>query len=187
MRRRTLSIMALAIGLLAGAPWAITQAVWGDSAAVTGNTFSTGSVDIATNPTSALVTFSSMAPGDKATAPLTVSNNGTMELRYAMSTGIAGSTVLSDGLTLRVKTGVALCNNTGFDIGGTSLYNGSLTAGAIGNAAQGAHTGDRTLAGSGSETLCFQVELPSNAANNLQALSTTATFTFAAEQTSSNP
>jgi hypothetical protein len=128
-----------------------------------------------------------MAPGEKVTSPVTVTNAGTLQLRYAISTTIAGSTVLSDGLTLRIKSGVTTCTNAGFGTDGTSLYGGTLTVGAVGNPAQGAHAGDRSLNGAANEVLCFQVELPTNAANNLQSLSSTATFAFAAEQTANNP
>jgi hypothetical protein len=52
---------------------------------------------------------------------------------------------------------------------------------------QGADTGDRTLAASADEDLCFNVELPSATGNSFQGLTTTATFAFAAEQTANNP
>ncbi|MFA5891357.1 MAG: TasA family protein [Actinomycetota bacterium] len=184
--RRKLYVALLAIGVMAGAPWAVTQAVWGDTQDVGANAFSTGNVDISTSVTTALVTFSSMAPGDKVTAPITVSNAGTLALRYAVSTAISGSTVLSGGLTLGIKSGVTTCSNAGFGTDGTSLYSGSLTSGAVGSASQGAQAGDRSLAASGTETLCFQVELPSSASNTLQSLTATATFTFASEQTANN-
>ena len=187
MNRRRLWWLLLAIGLVAGAPWAITQALWTDSAGVTGNTFTTGSVDISTSPVSALVTYSGMAPGDTVTAPLTVSNAGNLQLRFAMTTSITGSTTLSDGLELQIKSGVTTCSNAGFSTDGTSLYNSTLTAGALGSATQGGQAGDRTLNAGASEVLCFQVRLPSTAGNGLQGLTTTATFTFAAEQTTNNP
>ena len=57
------------------------NAVFTDTASVPGNTFSTGNVDISTSPTSALVTFSDMMPGDVVTAPLTVTNAGGGQLR----------------------------------------------------------------------------------------------------------
>jgi hypothetical protein len=180
-------ITLLVIGVLAGAPWAMTHALFTDTQDVTGNTFSTGSVDIATSPTSALVTFTGMTPGDKVTAPLTVSNNGTLNLRYAMTTSISGSTTLADGLELQIKTGVTTCTNAAFGTDGSSIYNSTLTAGAIGNPAQGNQAGDRSLAPSASEVLCFQVRLPSSASSSLQGLSATATFSFQAEQTVNNP
>lgn len=186
MRTRRLYLSILGVGLVAGAPWAVTQAVWTDSASVGANTFASGSVDISTNPTTALVSYSAMAPGDKVTAPITVTNAGTLQLRYAISASISGSTVLSDGLTLTIKSGVTTCSNAGFGTDGTQLYTGSLTAGAVGSSTQGSQAGDRTLNASATETLCFQVQLPSGAANSLQSLSATATFTFASEQTSNN-
>jgi hypothetical protein len=183
---RKLWIALIGVGLMAGAPWAVTHALFQDSQAVAGNTFSTGTLDISTSPTSALVTYSGMAPGDKVTAPITVSNAGSMQLRYAMSTSISGSTTLSDGLTLTIKSGVTTCSNGGFAADGTQVYSGSVTAGAIGSAAQGAQAGDRTLNSSASEVLCFQVQLPTAATNSLQSLSATATFTFDSEQTANN-
>lgn len=184
--KRLLYATMLTLGVVAGAPWAATQAVWTDTQAVGANSFSTGSVDISSSPTTALVTFSSMAPGDTVTAPVTVSNAGTMQLRYAVTTSISGSTTLSDGLTLGIKSGVTTCTTAGFSATGTSLYSGSLTAGAVGSSTQGSQVGDRTLAASANEALCFQVQLPSNAANSLQSLTATATFDFVAEQTANN-
>jgi len=183
---RKLWITLLVVGTLAGAPWAFTQAVFSDTQAVGSNTFSTGTVDISTSPTSALVALSAMAPGDKVTAPITVSNAGSLQMRYAMATSISGSTTLSDGLTLAIKSGVTTCTNGGFATDGTSVYSGSLTAGAIGDASQGFQTGDRTLNASASEILCFQVSLATSASNSLQNLSATATFTFSGEQTANN-
>jgi hypothetical protein len=104
-----------------------------------------------------------------------------------MSTAISGSTTLSDGLEAQIKTGVTTCSNAGFGTDGTSIYNSTLTSAAIGSSAQGSQAGDRTLNASASEVLCFQVRLPSGASSSLQGLSTTATFTFSAEQTTNNP
>jgi len=67
------------------------------------------------------------------------------------------------------------------------LYSGDLdsTAGKlIGDSASGAGTGDRNLAASGSETLCFHVGLPLATGNTAQGASTTATFTSTSGRTS---
>ena len=97
-------------------------------------------------------------------------------------------------LDLTVKSGVTTCTNAGFDADGTVIYGpGDLGAGLIGgmniigNPAQGAHPGDRTLAAGAKEDLCFNVELPSSTNNTYQGLSATATFNFQAEQTKNNP
>jgi spore coat-associated protein N len=183
---RKVWIALLAVGVVSGAPWRLTYATFSDSMAVPSNTFSTGNVDISSSPTSALVGFSGMAPGDKVTAPITISNAGTLQLRYAMTTSTSGSTTLSDGLTLTVKSGVTTCSNAWFGTDGTQIYTGPLTAGAIGDTAQGSQAGDRTLNASAGEALCFQVQLPASATNSLQSLSATATFAFGAEQTAND-
>jgi hypothetical protein len=184
----------IVIGLLAGFATFGALSVFTDTASVPSNTFTTGSVDISTSPASALVTYSNMMPGDKVTAPLTVTNNGSPELRYAV-TSLATNTDakgLRAQLDLRIKSGVTTCTNGGFDTDGTLLY-GPADLGndpainVIGDPTQGADTGDRTLAGSGSEVLCFQAELPLSTGNPFQSATTTATFTFEAEQTVNNP
>lgn len=166
-------------------------AVFTDTASVPGNTFSTGTVDISTSPTSALVTFSGMAPGDQVTAPITVSNLGTLQLRYAV-TSTTTENVLAAQLDLTIKSGVTTCTNGGFGTDGTAVYAtgdlGNTTAvNVIGNPAQGSQAGDRTLNAAANEVLCFNVSLPLATGNTFQGLTTTATFAFAAEQTSSNP
>src|SRR5438093_10806519 len=71
MRKVWISI--LVVGGMAVAPWAVTHALFTGSAAVGGNAFTTGLVDVATSRTSAVVTFSPMAPAAKVTVPLPVS------------------------------------------------------------------------------------------------------------------
>lgn len=170
---------------------AVSLALFTSTATVPANTFSTGSVIISTNPTTALVTFSAMAPGDQVTAPITVSNDGTLVLRYAISSVAtnADAKALKDQLVLTVKSGVTTCTNAAYAATGTSLYTGDLDSSAgliVGDATSGADSGDRTLAAAGNEVLCFNVSLPSATGNAVQGASTTATFTFAAEQTKNN-
>jgi Camelysin metallo-endopeptidase len=174
-----IAISALAACVSLGGLSLFTESVDND-----GNTFTSGSVDISTNPASAFITMSNMAPGDSVTDQVTVANGGTLEFRYALTTSATNTDSLNlrDALTLTVKTEGTDCAT--FD--GTQLYTGTLASGAIGNPTQGADAGDRTLAASGSEVLCFKVELPS-VATGPEGAATTATFTFAAEQTTNNP
>ena len=182
------------IGLLAGIGAFGALSVFTDTASVPSNTFTVGTVDISTSPASALVTYNGMAPGDKVTQPLTVSNAGSLELRYAVTSQATNtdSKGLRAQLDLRIKSGVTTCTNGGFDTDGTLLYGAADLGGdpaidVIGDPTQGADSGDRTLAASGSEVLCFQVALPSSTGSAYQNATTTATFNFEAEQTSSNP
>lgn len=98
---------------------------------------------------------------------------------------------LRDALSLTVKTVDVTtpgtpCND--FD-GSTTLYTGTIGAStaAFGDPTAGADTGDRLLAAGANETLCFQVSLPGSTGNGAQGATTATTFTFDAEQTSSNP
>ena len=98
---------------------------------------------------------------------------------------------LASSLTLTVKSGVATCTDAGFGASGTVEYAGPLgstaTAAILGNVAQGNQAGDRTLAAGTNEVLCMNVRLPLATVNTSQGQTTTATFTFAAEQTANNP
>lgn len=165
-------------------------ALFTDTASVPANTFTTGTVNINTAPVSALVTFSDMAPGDQVTNPITVSNAGSLELRYAV-TSTTTENVLAAQLDLTIKSGVTTCTNAGFGADGTVLYGpldlGNTTAvNVVGDPAQGDQGSDRTLAAAGSEVLCFNVSLPLSTDNTFQGLTTTATFDFQAEQTKNN-
>jgi hypothetical protein len=189
--KRKLALTVVILALLVGVLTLSALAVFTDSQAVTANTFSTGTIDISTSPTTALVTYSSMLPGDQVTAPITVSNAGTGDLRYAV-TSTTTEAVLAAQLDLTIKSGVTTCSNAGFTVDGTVVYAaGDLgsTGGMnlIGDPSQGAQAGDRSLAASASEVLCFNVSLPLSSGNTFQNLTTTATFTFQAEQTRNNP
>ena len=149
------------------------------------NAFTSGSVDISTSPASAFLTMSNMAPGDSVTAPLTVNNDGTLDLRYAMTTDAVDALTLglAAALTLEIREEGTDCPT----FNGAELYNNSLAAGFIGDPAPGAQAGDRPITfAAGSEVLCFRVTLPSGATDP-EGGSTTATFTFDAEQTKNNP
>lgn len=181
----------LAIGLLSGGVRLATLALFTETQSVAANTFSTGTVDISASPASALITFATMAPGDVVTNPMTVTNNGTLQLRYAV-TSTSTETVLASQIDLTVKENVITCTNGGFSADGTVVYGpanlqGDGTGKVIGDPAQGNQGGDRTLNASISEVLCFQASLPLSTGNSFQGLSTTATFDFVSEQTTNNP
>jgi hypothetical protein len=185
-RRRRRGILALLLGLTTISLGAgmFSLAVFTDSDASTG-TFTTGTVLISSTPETLVFNVADMIPGDVETAALTVANAGTADLRYAMIAGATG--VLGAELTLEVKTqdvGGPVC--TAFD--GTTV--GSLTGlngAAFGNPAQGPHSGDRNLVASDDEILCLRVALPLAATSAVQNATSTATFTFYAEQTQNNP
>ncbi len=188
-----LAISALVIGM--------TDALFTDSQSVGGNTFTTGTVDIAATPSSAVLTASTMAPGDRVENSLTVANDGSLELRYAIQRSATNADLkaLRDALGLRIAVrGGGACNFPYYTTAGvvtsigddTEIYVGTgfpnAATNTVGDIAPGSQTGDRTLAAATNEVLCFSVVLPSTAGNSLQAASTTATFDFVAEQTANN-
>ena len=182
--------LTLAVLLLAAAAMAISSlALFTDSASVGANTFSTGTVDITATPATAVVAVSAMAPGDQDTAPLTVANAGTLDLRYAVRS-VTTEDVLASALVLTVKTGVTTCDDANWAASGTTLYSGRLGSVAgdalVGSQTSGNQAGDRTVVAGANEILCVNVTLPLNT-TTAQGVTTTATLSFVAEQTRNNP
>jgi predicted ribosomally synthesized peptide with SipW-like signal peptide len=162
------------------------------------STFTTGTIVLDATKIAALdLTSSAMMPGDSLISAVTVENDGTAQLRYAVSQSStnADSKALYDSLLLVIKTedtGAGAFGTDGDycdDANGTSLH-ASAAIGASGNLVgdptQGSQSGDRTLDAAANEVLCFYVSLPSDALNSLQGATTTTTFTFDAEQTANN-
>ena len=183
-------MLTIAVLLLGAAALAIASlALFTDTANVTGNTFSTGTVDINATPATAVVAVSAMAPGDQDTAPLNVANNGTLALRYAVRS-VTTEDVLAAQLVLTIKSGVTTCDDANWAATGTTLYSGRLGSVAgdalIGSQTTGANAGDRNLAGGASEILCVNVTLPIGT-TTASGLTTTANLSFVAEQTANNP
>ena len=182
-RRRGLAALLAALSALTLGAGSVSLALFTDTDSSTWS-FTTGSIDIESNP-DVMTAIPAMMPGDVAADSLTIVNNGTATLRYAMST--VATNPLGGQLTVAVRAedaggGCAAFTGAVIVAAGTTL-NGA----AIGNAAQGAQAGDRTLAGGASEVLCFRVTLPLSTNNTFQAATSLATFTFAAEQTANNP
>jgi predicted ribosomally synthesized peptide with SipW-like signal peptide len=193
-RRRLLAFLLFGILLVPSiGATVMTIALFTDQES-SASTFTTGTIILDDVKIDALVlTTSALMPGDSVTDDVVVENDGTAELRYAMTSAStnADAKALRDALTLTIKTidvtgpGTP-CND--FD-GSTTLYTGALGASsaAFGDPTAGDDTGDRVLAAGANETLCFRVSLSSSTGNGAQGATTTTTFTFDAEQTSSNP
>lgn len=190
-RRRGLLVLfigALAVfGLSAGR---LSLALFTDQETVAG-TFSTGSIILDDVKIDGLtLTTSNMMPGDTVTDDVVVENDGTAQLRYALSTSSTNADAkdLRSVLTLTVK-GVDVDGVTCGSFDGTSILAatvlGASTA-AFGSPVAGAQAGDRPLNAAANETLCFRVALPSGTGSAYQSATTTTTFTFDAEQTANN-
>ena len=191
-----LAITSTALVALAGGTM-LSMALFTDTE-TDDSTFTTGTIVLDATKIAAMnLTTSALMPGDTVRGSVTVENDGTAQLRYAVSqTSTNGDLkALRDTLQLEVRsedTGAGAFGTDGDrcdDANGTVLR-GSAAMGAsgdlVGDPAQGDQSGDRTLAAATSEVLCFYVSLDISAPNSAQGAITTTTFTFAAEQTANN-
>jgi predicted ribosomally synthesized peptide with SipW-like signal peptide len=192
-RRRRLVFILPVLAMVGVGAGQLSLALFTDSETVDA-TFGTGSIDLDAAKIDALVlTSSAMMPGDSITDDVVVENDGTAQLRYAMTTTStnADGLGLRDVLTLTVKTVDATLPATPCDdFDGTTVLAATVlgaSGASFGDPTAGADSGDRTLNAASNETLCFRVTLPSGTGNAYQGAATTTTFTFAAEQTASNP
>ena len=178
-RRRGLVVLLLGLAVATTGAGVFSLAVFTSSQTSTG-AFTTGTIVLGVSP-STMFSVTGILPGDSGSQTVTVSNTGTGQLRYAMSSVSTNTDTknLRGQLQLSVKTGA--CAGT------TSLYSGTLNGAAFGDPTQGAQAGDRTLASGANEQLCFAWSLPLATSDTFQGATTTATFTFAAEQTQNNP
>jgi predicted ribosomally synthesized peptide with SipW-like signal peptide len=198
--RNRIGLLAL---LLAGAALisvtgaTMSLALFTSTAVANNNAFTTGTVVIGINPANTIFSSGLMMPGDSVPAlipgqAVTVTNSGTATLRYAI-TGVATNAPLASQLVITIKqpdgnlgSSCALFNGTTLNNAGFTTV-GTTTTNIVGDPTQGTQTGDRTLAGGASETLCFKVALPTSTSNTYQGTTTNITFTFNAEQTANNP
>lgn len=164
------------MGVLLGALWAGTMALFTDTASSGNSQFSTGSVDINAAPASALFNVSGMSPGSVSYANLTVSNDGTLPFTYDMSTTATNpdSKGLRDALTAEVKKVTGACNQ--------ATFNASTTTVAASSSLAALSTTDYAMAAGASESNCYKVSLPSSAPDSVQGATTVATFSFTATQ-----
>ena len=180
-----MALVLVASALITAGGIASSLALFTDTESVDGNAFTTGSIQLSAAPTTALLTASALMPGDSVNGTLVMSNAGTAQLRYAMT----ASATNADGLGLASQLSVAIrtlgTSCAAFD--GSLLFSGAIGSAFIGSPSTGGQAGDRVLAGATSETLCFRATLPLATGNGYQNASTTATFTFDAEQTANNP
>jgi spore coat-associated protein N len=192
-RRRRSVLFLVLLGLVSAGAGASSLALFTDQETVTGS-FTTGTIVLDEVKIDALtLTTGAMMPGDSITDDVVVENDGTAQLRYAMTTASTNPDAkgLRDVLTVTIKTIDVTDPATPCDAfdGTTTLYTGVLGAStaAFGNPAAGPHANDRALNAGMNETLCFRVTLPSVTGNAHQGATTTTTFTFDAEQTANNP
>jgi len=202
-RRRRLWTTVVIVGLAAiGATTLTTSAIFTDQDA-TSASIQTGNVSLDLgDPTAFAFTPQNLAPGSSTFVPLTVTNDGSLELRYSISYfgtpgGGTGAGDLTDVLELRMYAlSATSCTLTGtnaattINTAGVPVNNWPASPGnpLVGDPGVSLATGDRTLpSGVGnSESLCARVDFPISAGNEYQDTSATLNLVFNSEQTLNN-
>jgi hypothetical protein len=179
-RRRALLAILLSTSLLTLGAGAVSLAVLTDTTDLDG-TWTAGSIVLGTSP-STTFTVDDILPGDSGSQDISVENNGTGDLRYAVSS----SSTNADGKGLAAQLNLTIEAGTCASPGAT-LYSGSLDGAAFGDSTQGADAGDRDVLAGATDDLCFSWDFPLASGNGYQLATTTTTFTFDAEQTANNP
>jgi len=181
---RLLLTVLLSLGTLSGSTGRETLAHFTTFAASTGNGFSAGTLHIGKSLASGTtLTMSNLLAGDSFDAQLDVANSGSLDLIYALTTTWTGSDSLASTvqLTIRVKTPAVACSDPVGSVG-TILYSGDMASAEVGNPLHGQDAGDRALAASTTESLCFRIVLPAAAPASLSNTNVAPTFVFSAEQ-----
>jgi hypothetical protein len=177
-RRRALLAVLLGASILMLGSGAFSLARFTDTADATG-TWTAGTIILGVSPAT---TFSvdDILPGDSADYDLAVDNDGTGDLRYAMTSSSVDPDGLAVQMDLTITAGTCAAP-------GAVLYTGSLDGAWFGDVTQGPDTNDRFVAAGSSDDLCFSWSFPFSSGNAFQAATTDVTFTFDAEQTAHNP
>ncbi|MCV2394883.1 CalY family protein [Actinotalea sp. M2MS4P-6] len=195
-RRTRLVATATTVGLAAiGLTTLTTGALFTDADTTGSANFTTGTVDIsATHSATQTLGALNLAPGDVAYGVVPVSNDGTLELRYALSAQGSNddpAVDLAGQFELTVYAGVAAasCNAAGVAAATSWSMSGvptTLTP-LIGSSATGQDTDDRVLAAKTAEDLCVSVGLPLSTGNEFQGATASIDLQVDAEQTVNNP
>jgi hypothetical protein len=192
-RRRLIGLAVLVLAVTSMWMGSLSLALFTDQESVAA-AFSSGTVALDDVKIDSLtLTTSGLVPGDTVTDAVEVENDGSVDLRYALSTATTDpdGKALRDVLVLTIKAadvttpGVPCDDFDGPTLAAATAF-GASGAG-FGDASQGADPGDRTLAGGANEVLCVRVALPLATGDAYQAATATTTFTFDAEQTANNP
>jgi predicted ribosomally synthesized peptide with SipW-like signal peptide len=175
-----------AFGLVGG--WG-TLAYWNDSAAVSGTTVASGSLDLRVGGqdsyTWSTLSISSMAPGESTAESLTISNAGTTPFTVTITSTVAALDVIRTAVLATVRTGSTAsttsasyprtesCSGTGnITYGPAVLPTGSTTV--LGPSA--------TIPAGGTLTFCVLLAFDSTAGNTTMSQTYAPSFTITATQ-----
>jgi hypothetical protein len=171
----------LLLGVASGLVKEQTFASFTSTAIGANDPFTGGSVVLSVGETTGTLAAANLGLNKSYRTIVTVQNTGNNTLRYSLAIAVSsGSTSLGNTLQLSIKDGPIVSNAC---TGNTVMVSGNLNGGGFGSSAVGQQSGDRSLAASSSENLCFTITNPITQASTLTDYTTTLTYTFTAEQT----
>jgi hypothetical protein len=174
----SIRLAMIIVGVLSTGVLVTSLASYSSTAAPADSHFDTGTVQLTASPSSAMFNATGMKPGDVVYAPLTLANAGSLALNYTMATAATNtdSKNLAAALQAEVrKVASTTCNATTFGASSTTMASNVTGIASLAMSS-------RALAVGANEIACFQVTLPSSAANSVQGASTDVTFTFTGAQ-----
>lgn len=157
-----------------------TFAFWTDSVAVSGTTFTAGSIDLKVNNLDTVTGYTAlnitnMVPGNTTAGVLTIKNSGTAPLKYKGSANASNADALGLGAALTIKvTG----DNAVTGTSPTATCAGSALSGTGSSFGASLISTARLLAPGASEVICIQATLPTGASTSLQGSTTNVGLTF---------
>ncbi len=179
-RRRGLLALLLAGSALISATGATMSLALFTSSASASNNFTTGTIVLTVSP-STVFTATNMMPGDSVQQVLTVKNDGTGDLRYALTSTFTETKNLAHQIDVTIAVTPDTCADAS-----PAFFTGKLNTVGFGNPATGQDTGDRLLGHGATEYLCFTASLAKSTDDTYQGASASSTLTFSAEQTKNN-
>jgi predicted ribosomally synthesized peptide with SipW-like signal peptide len=188
-RSRPLRALLCLGGLVFAAATTGTYAHWTDDVAISGTTFTSGTIDLRVNSLNAVTSSTlsmtggtPMVPGNSSAEVLTLRNSGTAPLKWTMTGGLGGTDAAAynsaGSLRVRVVVGGTRSGtgNAATCTGGTELVAGAALTTAPGTAIVSNRQGP--IAPTATVNVCLQVTLASDAPATLQGKTATATFTL---------
>ena len=185
---RTRAALSLGVVLAVGATG--TFAYWTDAAAISGATFTAGTLnlkftksgsDIDNDSAYTTLNISNMVPGNSMAGLIVLKNAGTAPMKYTVASTAtdADGKHLAAALTVVMTTATAVTGTApATTCGGTTISAASPSLnGSLVTTPQPATPGVGLAAGS-SQTVCVQVSMPANAATGLQGATTDVVLTF---------
>jgi hypothetical protein len=189
---RKVLLSLIVVGLAGEAAGVGTYAAFSGTTANSGDSFTAGTVSLSDNDSgSAMYSVSNAKPGDSAQSCITVTYGGSLSANVRLYTG-SSSGSLGSYLTLVVQPGHgtvsfgSTCTN--FVADGSAIYNGTLSSFAstytnFSNGLALKNTNQASLTWSQNDAVVYKFTISLNNDNNAQGLSSTATYTWEAQNT----